>query len=63
MTPDRPLQLLRFALENRDVPLAIALARVLGARADVCLRDMPRIRGSFGQRRLLSAALEALAAR
>ena len=33
MTPDRPLQLLRFALANRDVPLATALARALGARA------------------------------
>lgn len=62
MTPDRPLQLLRFALENRDVPLATALARALGARADACLREMPRIAGPFGERRLLRAALEMVAA-
>ena len=62
MTPDRPLQLLRFALESRDVPLATALARALGARADAYLRDIPRMSAPSGERRLLRAALELVAA-
>ncbi len=61
MTTDRPLQLLRFALESRDVPLATALARAIGARADACLRDMPRMVGPSSERRLLRAALELVA--
>ncbi len=61
MTTDRPLQLLRFALESRDLPLATALARALGIRADACLRDMPRMSGPYGERRLLRAALELVA--
>ena len=62
MTPDRPLQLLRFALESRDVPLATALARALGSRADAYLREMPRIAGPFVERRLLRVAIELAAA-
>ena len=61
MTTDRPLKLLRFALESRDVPLATALAHAMGARAEAFLRDMPRVAGPYGERRLLRAALELVA--
>ena len=61
MTRDRPLVLLRFALEHSDLPLAVALARALGARADAYLREMSRIVAPLGERGLLGAALELVA--
>ncbi len=61
MTSNRPFQLLRFALEQRDVPLATALAQALGAGGDKLLRDMPRLANLRSDGRLLSAALELVA--
>lgn len=59
---DRPLRLLRFALETHDLSLAQALARALGPGVDGELRSMPRL-GAVTERDrpLLRAALEAVA--
>ena len=61
MTLSRPLILLRFALEARDVPLAAALVRALGPAADRELRRMGRLVPRAADRPLLSAALDIVA--
>ena len=59
MNLNRPLLLLRFALECHDLRLADALIRRLGPIADRELRRMPRIRGANGRAGpLLLTALE-----
>jgi len=64
MALDRPLRLLRFALETHDLGLAHAVARALGPSVDGELRSMSRLRGMTDRDRpLLRAALEAVAAR
>ena len=64
MALDRPLRLLRFALETHDLSLAHALAHALGPGVDGELRSMPRLGGTVERDgRLLRAALEAVSAR
>ena len=62
MNAKRPLQLLRFSLESRDLSLALALMRRLGSVADAELRRMPRLAPEAPDRPLLRTALELLAA-
>ena len=59
MNLNRPLLLLRFALECHDLRLADALIRRLGPLADRELRRMPRLRSvNGGDGPLLLTALE-----
>ena len=64
MSPERPLQLLRFALASGDLRLALALVRRLRPVAHAHLRRMARLPYNAADRRpLLGIALELLAAR
>jgi hypothetical protein len=62
MAHDAPLALLRFALRVGDLPLARALTRAIGPRADGELRAAARFRpGGAHPGALLRSALDLLA--
>ena len=61
MPSDRPLRVLRHALEAGDLALAVLLARRLDPCADAALCALPRLRVRPRDHVLLSLALDVLA--